>query len=440
MNTLELSEEIEGAPIARHHRLVVGTLALATLFDGYNVFVPAYVIPYVGSWHLQPSEAGLLVSCGLVGFMLGALATGALADRVGRKPTLIGALWFASAANLATALWGDSFGRFLILRLATGLGLGMILPVSVTLVNELAPRRRVNVLVGWMMTGWSIGGVIAALLALALIPTRGWPALFAAGAIAAPAIALIALALPESPRFLAARGRDTALRAVMARLVPARAGAYVDVTFSAPAASGRTGSLARLLSPQYRRGTLILWTCSALSLFTIFGLSSWIPDILLRRGLPLGASFSLSAWLQLTALLGGLGCGWAADRAGRDPVLKSSWVLGAGALAGLACFETTASNLAFVAVAGFCVMGAQTVLNNRTAALYPTEIRSTGVGSQLGIGRLGGILGPYVGGWLQQLFPGSRALLLALAVAIGGSVLSLMLLPAVRAPQSVPSG
>jgi AAHS family 4-hydroxybenzoate transporter-like MFS transporter len=307
MNTLELGEEIEGASIARHHRLVVATLALATLFDGYNVFVPAYVIPYVGSWHLRPSEAGLLVSSGLVGFMLGALASGVLADRVGRKPTLIGALWFACAANLATALWGDSFGRFLLLRLVTGLGLGMILPVSVTLVNELAPRRRVNVLVGWMMTGWSIGGVAAALLALALIPTRGWPALFAAGAIAAPAIALIALALPESPRFLAARGRDTALRAVMARLVPARAGAYAHVKFSSPAASGRPGSLARLLSPPYRRGTLILWVCSALSLFTIFGLSSWIPDILLRRGLPVGASFSLAAWLQLTALHGGQG-------------------------------------------------------------------------------------------------------------------------------------
>jgi AAHS family 4-hydroxybenzoate transporter-like MFS transporter len=430
VSPLELREEIECAPLVRQHRLVVAILALATLFDGYNVFVPAYVIPYAApSWHLEPSEAGLLVSSGLVGFMLGALANGLLADRVGRKPTLLAALWFAAALNVATALWADSFGRFLLLRLLTGLGLGMILPVCVTLVNEFAPRRMVNVLVGWMMTGWSIGGVAAALLALALVPAHGWPALFAVGAIAAPAIALLGLALPESPRFLAARGEAAALHAVMARLVPGRAAAYEGAQFHAPGTTGRTGSLARLLSREYRRGTLILWACSALSLFTIFGLSSWIPEILLRRGVPVGASFALAAWLQLAALLGGLGCGWAADRAGRDPVLEVSWGLGALALTGLALLEATASNLAFVAIAGFCVMGAQTVLNNRTAALYPTEIRSTGVGSQLGVGRLGGILGPYLGGWLQQHQPGSRAVLLSLAVAIGCSALCLTFMP-----------
>ena len=155
--SLDLRAEIERAPLGPLHALTVVTAAFATLFDGYDVFVPAYVIPYAArAWQLSPSESGLLVSSGLVGFMIGSLANGPIADRIGRKPTLIGALLFAAAMNLATALWGDSFVRFLALRLATGVGLGMILPLCVTLLNEIAPRRRVNVLVGWMIACWIV--------------------------------------------------------------------------------------------------------------------------------------------------------------------------------------------------------------------------------------------------------------------------------------------
>jgi len=132
--------------------------------------------------------------------------------------------------------------------------------------------------------------------------------------------------------------------------------------------------------------------------------------------------------LQFTAVLGGLGCGWAADRFGRDRTLKGAWILGAAAVAGLALASSRESDIGFLAIAGFCVMGAQPVLNNRTAALYDTEVRSTGVGAQLGVGRIGGFLGPYVGGWIQQLYPGSAGLFLGVACALAGCALFIRLL------------
>lgn len=415
-------------------------LAIATLFDGYDVFVPTYVIPYaIGAWRLLPSEAGLLVSSGLVGFMIGALLNGSFADRIGRKPVLAAALLLAALGNLANATWVDSYSRFLAVRLATGIGLGIILPLAVTLINELAPRRIANVLLGWVMAGWSIGGVAAPLAGLALAPSYGWHALFGVGVLAAPLAALVVGFLPESPRFLAMQGRQDEARAMLARLASVSPERYAGTELTVNEDAEHAGSFAQLLAPDLRGRTLVVWACSGLSLFAIFGLSSWTPEIMHARGAPIRASFALGAVLQFAALLGGLGCGWAADRKGRDPTLVASWMLGAVAVAALGLVATPRMDIVFLAIAGFCVMGAQPVLNNRTAGLYETRIRSTGVGAQLGVGRLGGILGPYIGGWLQQLFPGSAALFLVMACALASCALLIRRLEHAAEPRGAPS-
>jgi MFS transporter, AAHS family, 4-hydroxybenzoate transporter len=429
IRSIDLRDEIEAMPLGRRHGAIVAILALATLFDGYNVFVPAYVIPYgIRAWRLLPSEAGLLVSAGLVGFMIGSLVNGLIADRIGRKPVLAVSLLWAALGNLITAAWVNTYGEFLAARLATGLGLGMILPLCVTLLNEVAPRRVVNVLLGWVMAGWSIGGVAAALTSIVLLPAYGWRALFAVAALAAPLAALVAIALPESPRFLATRRRYAEVRAALGSLVPSRREHYTRCEFTGTEETRHRGSFVRLFAPDLRAGTLVVWACSALSLFTIFGLSSWTPQVMLQRGAALATSFGFGALLQLTAVMGGLACGWVADRLGRDRTLITSWLCGAAAIGALAILSAPASDVALVSIAGFCVMGAQPVLNNRTATLYDTEVRSTGVGAQLGVGRLGGILGPYIGGWLQQLLPGPAALLLCMAGAVAACALCLRLL------------
>jgi len=431
--TLDIRSELEKAPLGPRHWMVVLILGMVTLFDGYDTFVPSYVIPYaIKDWRLPPSQAGLLFSSGLVGFMVGSLLVGLIADRAGRKRTLLGGLLASCLIDLVTAAHARSFGEFVGLCLLAGVGLGMLLPLSVTLINEFAPRKTTNMLVGFVMVGWSAGGILAALMGLTLAPRFGWPSMYWMDSLAIPLMLACAFTLRESPRFLALKNLQLQLRQVMAWLAPDRARLYADATFNTAEDAGHSGSVSRLLEPVVRHSTLVVWLCAACSLFTIFGLSGWVPQSMIQRGESFGASFAFGALLQIMALLGGVGCGWTADRVDRRRVLALSWGIGALAIVGLALLNNHWTNILFISVAGFFIMGAQPVLNNFTASLYETEIKSTGVGVELGVGRLGGVLGPYVGGWLKQLFPGSLALFSAMAMAIALCALAILLLR--RAP------
>jgi AAHS family 4-hydroxybenzoate transporter-like MFS transporter len=427
---LDIRSELDKAPLGPRHWIIVAVVGLVTMFDGYDTFVPSYVIPYaLKQWSLPPSLAGLLVSAGLVGLMIGSLSVGLVADRIGRKPTLLAGLLIASVFDLVTASQARAFLPFIGLRLLTGVGLGMLLPLSFTFINEFAPRRATNLLVGCMMIGMSAGGVLAALMGLVLAKAYGWPALFWFDvALALPLVLLCTFVLKESPRFLAVKGDQAALRKVMAWLVPGRSDTYAGAMFTTTEDVRHKASVSRLLEPEVRNRTLTVWLCSACSLFSMFGLSSWLPQAMIQRGEGWGSSFAFGALLQFFAILGGVGVGWAADRRDRRRVLVASWTLAAVAIAGLALVNNHWASIAFISMAGFFAFGAQTVLNNLTASFYETEVKSTGVGVELGVGRVGGILGPYIVGWLKQLFPGSMPMFAAMALTVALSALAIALL------------
>jgi len=161
---IDVREEIANAPIGAYHRFLALLIGLVVFFDGYDTFNPAYVIHYVTTpWHLSAGRAGWLVSSGLVGFMIGSLLQGKFSDRYGRRKTLLVALWIVTIFSFATAALGRSFFSFCALRFLTGLGMGALLPLGVTYVNEYAPRRLANTfsMWGWAL-GWASGGIVAA--------------------------------------------------------------------------------------------------------------------------------------------------------------------------------------------------------------------------------------------------------------------------------------
>ena len=434
-NEVDIHEELAGATVTPLHKTLGVLITLITLFDGYDTFNPAYVIHYVMEpWGLAPGQAGLLVSSGLVGFLFGAMGHGMVADRYGRRNTLLAGLWIVNVLTLLTAIFATGFVSFCALRLLTGIGLGVLLPLGTTYVNELAPQRLSNRFSLWGVTfGWSLGGVVASLVGIFLTPQYGWQVLYYVGALSIPLTLVVHAVLPESPKFLAARGRFEELRALMARLRPDRSALYQKASFRTTGQAAPKNTIAALLAPRYRRVSLTIWVTAFLTLFAIFGLTSWIPTVMIKRGEAFASGFSFGALMQGMSFVGGLTLAMLADRgiAATPRLLGIWWIIGGLAVAALVFVNEHAFNVAIVAVAGFCVIGAQHVLNNFTANSYETSFRASGVGMELGVGRIGAILGPFVTGLLQQVTGGPEAVFWAIG---GAAILAALVVSSLAVP------
>jgi MFS family permease len=425
---IDVHAELEDAKLSSFHWRLGAIMGLLTLFDGYDTFNPAYVIHYVaGPWGLKAGQAGLLISSGLVGFLLGAALHGVAADRFGRRGTLLAGLWITSVFTLLTALLANSFASFCVLRLLTGMGLGVLLPLATTYINELAPRRVANTFSLWgVALGWAAGGTLAGIVGVFATPALGWQSLYWIGSLSFVLLPFMHLMLPESPKFLVLKGRTAEIREMLAKLRPERA----DIYASAPIAAGDrqvSGNLIlELLQPRYRRTTIAIWVTAFLSLFCIFGLSGWIPTVMIQRGETFATSFGFGALMQIMSFVGGLVLGHLVDRFGRSRgLLGLWWALGGCAVLTLVFFNDHLVNITCVAAAGFFSIGAQFVLNNFTATAYDTNVRATAVGMELGVGRVGAILGPFVAGALQQTYQSALPMFISIGCAalVAGSVI-----------------
>jgi MFS family permease len=434
---IDVHEELAEAKVSAFHLRLGLIMGLLTLFDGYDTFNPAYVIHYVaGPWGLKGGQAGLLISSGLIGFLIGSAVHGLVADRLGRRGTLLAGLWITSIFTVLTALFADSFASFCALRVLTGLGLGVLLPLATTYINELAPRRVANTFALWgVALGWALGGTIAGLVGVFATPALGWKALYWVGAFSFLLLPFLHAQLPESPKFLVLSNRSDEIRGLLSRLRPERAALYATSTISVARAQQVANPVAVLVSARYRRTTLAIWLSAFLSLFCIFGLTGWIPTVMMQRGETFSASFGFGAVMQIMSFLGGLVLGHLIDRHGRSRgLLGLWWAVGGLAVLMLVVLNTHLMNVTAVALAGFCIIGAQFVLNNFTAASYETGVRATAVGMELAIARVGAILGPLVAGTLQQIYqsPTPMFVSIGLSAMAAGAIILLAERPAVE--------
>jgi len=427
---IDIHEELADAKAGAFHWRLGAIMGLLTLFDGYDTFNPAYVIHYVaGPWGLKAGQAGLLISSGLVGFLLGAAVHGVAADRFGRRGTLLAGLWISSGFTLLTAVLANSFASFCALRLLTGLGLGVLLPLATTYINELAPRRVANTFALWgVALGWAAGGTLAGVVGVFATPALGWQSLYWIGSLSFLLLPFMHWMLPESPKFLALQGRLAEIRDMLAKLRPERAHIYATATIAADTNPAPGNLVLELLQPRYRRTTIAIWATAFLSLFCIFGLSGWIPTVMIQRGETFATSFGFGALMQVMSFIGGIALGHLVDRFGHNRgLLGLWWGLGGCAVLTLVFLNDHVVNVTCVAAAGFFIIGAQFVLNNFTAAAYETNVRATAVGMELSVGRVGAILGPFVAGALQQTYQSSLPMFVSIglaALAAGAIILS----------------
>ncbi|AXE28983.1 aromatic acid/H+ symport family MFS transporter [Chromobacterium phragmitis] len=379
---------------------------LIVLCDGFDTAAIGYIAPAViRDWGVARSQLGPVMSAALWGLAAGAMLAGPLADRVGRKRVLMGAVLLFGAMSLAASRAPD-LSALAWLRFATGLGLGAAMANAVTLMSEYSPEPRRAFIVSAMFCGFPLGAACGGLLASWLVPHAGWRSVLLVGGVA-PLLLLPAmwLLLPESLRFLLLReGGEAAARRILLRLLP---GVSLRDGDSLVLREGDKSRGLRLVwSASYRTGTLLLAAAYFMGLLIFYLLTSWLPILISDSGMDLSRAALLTALFPFGGLLGSTLTGWLMDRYDGHRVLAAAYLL-----TGLLVFaigQSLASHgwLALaICLAGIAMNGAQASMPSLAAGYYPTAGRASGVAWMMGIGRFGGIAGAMLGAVLlkQQL-------------------------------------
>lgn len=435
-------------PDALRRRSVTWIIALATtglVFDGYDLVVYGTLVPLflrspaeIGE--VTPALAGALGSYALIGVLVGALLAGGVGDIIGRRKVMLTAYaWFSIGMALtALATTTTTFG---LLRFVTGIGVGALVATTGALVAEFAPRGRKNLLNAITYSGVPLGSLIAALLAILLLSSIGWRGMFLIGAL--PLVTLLPLAyvkMPESPAWLASRGRMKEARAVSARTgVPLDEAQDAISADAVPASEGRAG-FAGLFGRSYLFPTIALGLLSATGLLLVYALNTWLPELMGRAGFSTKGSLAFLLVLNGGAVVGALVASRFADRFGPKRVVAASFLLGGIAMAMLTAGLPLGVLLAFVAVVGLGTSGTQILIYGFVATYYRTNVRSAGVAWCAGFGRLGGIGGPIIGGLLITAGLALNSIFYVLvALAVLGAVLTLFVPTAARTAQRAQS-
>ena len=409
----ELAARLDRLPFSKWHRKFFSVCFLGVMFDACDFALFGMALPPVArEFGLNPAQAGLLATVGLVGAFLGALFWGTISDYIGRRTSFAATIGIFS---LFTGLVGASWNvlSLSIFRFLSNFGLGGEVPVALTLTSEYSPSRIRGRMTGTMMAAFPVGLALAALISLWLIPTYGWRAIFIAGVVPAVLLFFVRVAMPESVRYLLSRGRVEEAERTVAKIEQeaAKEGPLAPVApvAATPVVEQQGVTVFELLTPERRKRTLLLWTVSFGFLWASNGIIFMLPTILIQRGFPLTQILIFLLVQALAACVGYTACGFLIDRYGRRPVLFLYYFVGA---AFHVWFAEATGLWIYVAIAavGWVNPGVYGSSGIYVSELYPTHLRATAVGWFFGIGRIGSFLAPMVVGFMLQYGAGAYVL------------------------------
>lgn len=375
---------------------------LCLIMDGFDLQSIGFVGPVLRrEFHIPSDTMGTLFSSALVGVLFGSLLFSMLADRIGRRPVLIGVTLYFSALSLLTAR-ADTVDHLILIRFLSGLGLGGIMPNAMALVGEYSPARARVMAMMVTSNGFTLGAAFGGPIAAWLIPNYGWRAVFYFGAMTPLVIAvLMFFLLPESLQFLALRGHDKKQIARWLTRIDPAVNAGPATEYVIPEDKKRGVPMVQLFHDGRALGTALLWVVNFMNLLNLYFLSNWLPIVVNSAGYSNAIAVNSASVLQVGGVVGTLVLSAFVRKLGFMPVLTVSFAI---ACLSIAAIGQPALSLAIlftmVFLAGFGIPGSQAGLNALAATYYPTDLRSTGVGSGLGIGRIGSIVGPFVAGQL----------------------------------------
>ena len=399
-------ERLEALPLGRFHYKLLLVTGLGWLFDSMDTGLIAFILPVLAKeWGLAPGQMGLIGSIGLIGMALGAVVSGTIADRIGRKKVFtITVLLYSIASAFCALSW--NYQSLLVFRFLVGFGLGGELPVAATLVSEYAPSRVRDRFIVLLESFWGLGWIAAACIAYFFIPLYGWRMAFLIGALPALYVCLIRMHMPESVRYLLAHGRVGEARQIVVSLerqlhVPVAP--FVSEKETVPVVA--KASFRELWKKPFASRTIMLWLVWFGINFSYYGIFMWLPSLVFQQGFTVVKTFEYVLIMTLAQLPGYYCAAWLVDKIGRKYTLSAFLLFSGVASYFFGHASTAAALMMWGSVMSFFNLGAWGVLYTYTPEQYPTAIRALGSGWAAGFGRFGGMAAPMmVGALLARSF------------------------------------
>ncbi|WP_321940959.1 MFS transporter [Burkholderia cepacia] len=400
MRQINLQALSDDARLGKLHGVVLFWCALIIVFDGYDLAVAGIALPAImNEMGVNPAQAGFMVSSALFGMMVGNIVFGTVAERIGRRRAIAACLTLFSVFTAAAGL-APTPVLFGVARFLAGIGIGGVMPNVIAHMTEYAPRRVRNTLVTLMFSGYSVGGMLAAVMGKGMIDAHGWQSVFVAAGAPVLLVPLLMKWMPESLPFLIRHGRTDELARIAQRLDPAYRPQPGDCYVVPRADHAGNAPVRQLFDDGRGFSTVMFWIACFMCLFMVYALSSWLTRLMAGAGYSLGSALTFVLVLNAGAMVGAIGGGWLADRLPIKTVLVSMYLLAAVSITLLGYPMPTALLFVLVGLAGASTIGTQIVNCAYAGQFYPMAIRSTGIGWTLGVGRSGAILAPIVIGVL----------------------------------------
>lgn len=429
MERTSISEIIDRLGVSKYTFHLYVLVGLALLFDGFDYMIVAYTMPQIAQdWGLSKVQTGSLASWSLLGLMLGGLISGLISDRIGRKKTLTVFVALYSILTLPIYFL-HSFEAFALLRILSGIGLGACIPIAITMMSENSPTKNRGFFTSSIMAFYILGWVVAGIVAIYVVPVFGWRVCYLTGGIPALYALILMFKLKESPHWLLGKGRENEAIEIIKHMEIAAQGMaseWATGSLIAPPPSKKVG-IGALFSPQYRKATITNWIIYFMGSVVIYGITGWLPSLLVATGYGLVKGYSFAVLQNLFAIIGALSTGYIADIIGRKINVTIGWFFTAIAvlLLGYASnqWQVVVGSVIVGIVMNWALSGTQPLL----AEAYPTEFRNTGVSWAQAFGRVGGFIGPIAAGYIQQMGVGFTGTFIFFAVpALGASMIALV--------------
>lgn len=405
-NTMEVQHFIDKQPLSITQKLIIALCFWVVAVDGFDTAAVGFIAPALKeAWQLDAAHLAPLFGAGLFGLMTGALIFGPLADKIGRKPILIGSVFVFGLASLLSAFSPD-MTTLVVLRFITGLGLGGAMPNAITLTSEYCPSARRSSLVTLMFCGFTVGSALGGIVSAQLLSVVGWQGiLIIGGVLPLVTLPLLAVFLPESLRYMVLQKKPVEkIRKVAGRLL---ADKQQEIPHLVASKNEKAKvSVRELFSKEYAGGTMLIWLAFFMSLLIIYLISSWMPTLLKSVGFDLKNASWITSVFQIAGTVGAIALGYLMDKMGASKVLCAAYVLGAVFVV-MVGQGITNLNMALLLIGmfgvGVGISGSQVGANAFSSAFYPTHCRATGVSWANAAGRSGSVIGSLVGGWLMQM-------------------------------------